>query len=300
MYNADQLHVDLMKTFQDRYPGFRAMRFIFSSVPGGGKSTVLASVPIPKDKKRICMDNEDSMAYLDAGPDGIDILTPNRLQFRMHRKAFPTLEDYSKYYQGIKKGSDAGAFCIDNIAIMQDLIVQWMSENTSNYQKMHSMFASFDAVSSLPNAGIVTKVWARGADGSFWAAAKAIPRQIILTCIKQGVHFLGTTEEGNVWEGYGTPSAKITGKKAKLWDVWLRYTDAVISLTRNVNSREAPMGELYANQPKMRLQGMNPRFPMDWERFVKEIEASAKRSEKDIPEEFRVKEKQNLYEDANE
>ena len=103
MYNANLLHERLMSAFQSRYPGFRSMRFVFSSEPGGGKSTVLASVPVPNGKARICFDNEDSMAYLDAGQEGTDIYTPRRQQFRMHRLVFPSIEDYARYFQHIQK-----------------------------------------------------------------------------------------------------------------------------------------------------------------------------------------------------
>jgi len=90
MYDANLLHERLMHTFRSRYPGFRALRFVFSSEPGGGKSTVLASVPVSDSKTRIIFDNEDSMAYLDAGAEGEDVYTPRRQQFRMHRIVFRT------------------------------------------------------------------------------------------------------------------------------------------------------------------------------------------------------------------
>ena len=288
MYKANQLHERLMAAFQNRYPGFRAMRFIFSSEPGGGKSTILASVPVVTGRARVIMDNEDSMAYLDAGKEGVDVYTPNRLQFRMSRKVFPILEDYAVIYEAIKRSPvKAGAFCVDNIAIFQDLIVEYVAKNASAPANVRTMLKHFDADTNLPNDGLI-KTWVYNHDGNFWKACKEIPKAFLFLCMKNGIHFLGSTEEGNVWQNYGTKEAKITGKRAKIWDVWMRYTDSIISLVRDVNKREPPFGQLYPNQPKMRLQGLNPKFRMDWEGFAIELEAAAKRTEVDIPKEAQV------------
>lgn len=287
-YNSTTLHERLMKAFTDRYPGFRAMRFVFSSEPGGGKSTLLASVPVPTGKMRIYMDGEDSAAYLDNGENGVDVYTPNRQQFRMKRKAFPTLNEYALLYQTIlKKPETVGAVCIDNAAIFQDMITMFLMENAAKPQTIRDLYAAFNATGGLVNDGLI-RTWSYNQDGNFWRAAKEIVKQLLLLCSKNCIHLLASTEEGNVWQNYGKKEAAIIGKKAKIWDVWYRYTDAIISLQREINSRKPPMGQLYPNQPKMRLQGFNPKFQMDWEGFIAELEASAKRTEADIPKEYRV------------
>jgi hypothetical protein len=285
-----------MATFRERYPNFRSMRMIFSGEPGSGKSVVLASVPVPTGKRRVAMDNEDSMAYLDNKDKG-DIYTPNRQQFSMVRTAFPDLETYGKYFQAVKKQDNVGAYLIDNIAIFQDIIKSTMINLAPNAVELRRVFRLFDAESVLPNNGLISKVWPYNQDGNFWTCAKEIPKQIILLCMKKEIHFLGSTEEGNVWQDYGKPNAKIVGKKAKIWDAWYRYTDMVISLKRDVNSHNPPVGQLYPNQPKMRLQGFNPSFTMDWPGFIAELKAANQRTEVEVPESARVNTGPEVFEE---
>lgn len=296
MYDRDLLHKEMMDAFKSIYPGFSTLKIIFSGEPGSGKSTVISSVPVPAIKHRIVLDNEDSCAFLDAGKDGGDIYEPRRQQFQMIRMRFPTLEMYAEVYRKMKTEPDKiGALAIDNLAIFQDLIVSFMQANAGDYNKIKAVFKSFDVATALPNYGIVTKVWTKNPDGSFWASAKAIPKQMMLQAARSGIHFIGTTEQANVWADYGTAEAKIVGQKAKMWDVWYRYTDCVIGLVRDPNSTQPPKGQLYPNQPKMRIQGLNPTFPMDWAGFINEIRESQKR-DADIPEDKQVKVKE-VYEE---
>jgi hypothetical protein len=288
-YNSHKLNEELGTAFRNFYPSFRALRMIVSSYPGGGKSTLLASVPVLDGYTREVFDHEDSEAFLDAGVDGEDMYTPRRQQFRMHRITYPTLNDYADLYERIKKGEKIGALCIDNIAIFQDELKAAVMRLSANPATLRALYKRFDADSQLPVDGM-TKNWARYQDGVFWASLKLIPRQLITICNKQGVHFIGATEEGNVWEGYGTKDAKITGKKAKIWDAWYRYTDVVLSLSREVNTTKPPKAQLYPGMPKNRLQGMNPSWSMDWQGFVAEIDAANKRTGGDIPAEAMVKE----------
>ena len=55
-------------------------------------------------------------------------------------------------------------------------------------------------------------------------------------------------------------------------------------LQRDVNSTSPPWGQLNPLQPKLRLQGFNPRWRMDWKGFIDELSASIEREESDIPE----------------
>lgn len=286
-YDADQLYQELMTTFRERYPNFNSLRMIFSGPPGSGKSVVLASVPVAKGTRRLVMDNEDSMAYLD-NKDGPDIFTPMRQQFAMIREPFPDLIKYGQYFQAVKKQENAGAFMIDNIAIFQEMIKATMIRLAPTPAELRKVFKLFDADTALPNVGLISKVWPFSQDGNFWTCAKEIPKQILLMCMRKQVHFLASTEEGNVWKDYGTKTQKIIGKKAKIWDVWYRYVDTVISLKRDVNKHEAPVGQLYPNQPKMRLQGFNPSFTMDWPGFIAELKAANERTEVEVPEEAKV------------
>ena len=118
--------------------------------------------------------------------------------------------------------------------------------------------------------------------------AKAPFKNLMLACARQKVLFVGSTEEGNVWQNYGQTGQKIAGKKGKFFDVWLRYADAVIILSRDVNSRSAPQGSVNPHQSKMRIQGLNPKWTMDWQGFVTELEAAKLRSDEAIPEEAKV------------
>ena len=291
MYNAYALNERLMRAFQARDPNFRALRMIFSSEPGGGKSTVLASVPVAAGKQRLIFDNEDSMAYLDGGKDGVDVYTPRRQQFAMIRMVMPSLWDYARYFRALKADPEGriGAVGIDNLSMLQDLIKQTLVQEASNPAQLLELFKAFDAATALPNLGLVRK-WASASQPGpeFWATAKVIPQQIMLTCMKLGIHLVMSTEQGNVWEGYGTDKAKVVGKKAKIWDVWYRYTDLVVSLKRDLNSTHPPRGMLFINQPKNRLQGLNPSWQMAWEGFIGELEEASERTSVDIPEEAKV------------
>ena len=295
-YNANTLNEELGTAFRNFYPSFRALRMIASAYPGGGKSTLLASTPVSDGYVRVVMDHEDSQAFLDAGVDGQDVYTPRRQQFKMQRIVYPTLNDYADLYQKIAKGGKVGAVCIDNIAIFQDELKATVMGLASNPASIIALFKKFEVESQLPVAGLM-KNWARYQDGAFWAALKLIPRQIITICNKNNVHFIGATEEGNVWEGYGTSNAKIVGKKAKIWDAWYRYTDVILSLSREVNTTKPPKAALYPGMPKNRLQGMNPTWTMDWENFIVEINAANKRTSVDIPEEAMVSEVASAGED---
>jgi hypothetical protein len=258
---------------------------------------LLASVPTPEGKQRLVLDNEDSMAYLDAGREGEDIYSPTRQQFKMVRKAFPELVDYASYYKTIKaKPEKIGALLIDNIAILQDLIVSFAISGASNPNDVKAMWNEFDQGQVLPHPNLMRN-WGNTQDGRFWQCVKAIPAALLLVCMKNGLHFIGSTEEGNVWENYGKPGAKIIGKKAKIWDKWYQYTDFVISLKRNPNGHEPPLGSLYPNQPKMRLQNMNPSWVMDWEGFAKELEESYKREGIEVPVEFQIKMEEEVMEE---
>lgn len=286
-YNSNTLNEELGTAFRNFYPSFRALRMIVSSYPGGGKSTLLASVPVLDGYTRETFDHEDSMAFLDAGETGTDVYAPRRQQFRMHRVTYPTLADYADVYERIAKGEKIGAVCIDNIAIFQDELKATIMRLATNPPALRALFKRFDVDSQLPVDGL-TKNWARYQDGAFWAALKLIPRQIITICNKHNVHFIGATEEGNVWENYGQTNAKITGKKAKIWDAWYRYTDVVLSLSREVNTTNPPKAQLYPGMPKNRLQGMNPSWTMDWSNFIVEINAANKRTSAAIPAEAMV------------
>lgn len=288
MYNAHDINERMIAAFRGKYPNWRSLRLIVSSTPGGGKSTLLASTPIPEGKTRLILDNEDSMAYLDAGREGVDVYTPNTLQFKMIRFPFPTIEDYAKVFQTIvQKPESIGAICIDNIAVFQDTIHQFLTQNASTPKIIVDTYAKFGAAHALPNTALIA-TWSRNQDGNYWRCAKLIPTAFLLQCSKSMIHFVGSTEEGNVWENYGKTGAKIVGKQAKIWDVWYRYTDLVISLVRDVNKREPPKGQLYPNQPKNRIQGLNPTWIMDWEGFVKELQEANKRTSKDIPQNLQV------------
>jgi hypothetical protein len=292
------LNDDLMKALTEMYPGARSIRLIASGEPGCGKSTLLASVPVAEGKQRYALDFEDSMAYLDAGAEGIDVYTPRRQAFKMKRYVFPSIENLGKVVAAVNEGKGSiGALIIDNIAILQDEIVNYLAASGGDHKKLQATFASFGVLSALPNPGL-TKTWTYNHDGTFWSACKAIAKGTILSCSKAGIHFIASTEEGNVWVNYGKPDAKITGKKAKIWDAWYRYTDLVVSLKRDANKTEPPTGSLYIDQPKMRLQGFNPKFRMDWAGFVAEMQAAKGRTDADIPKEVQVEIPQESFSEA--
>jgi hypothetical protein len=79
--------------------------------------------------------------------------------------------------------------------------------------------------------------------------------------------------------------------------VWFKYFDMVIMLKRDANSTKPPFGEVNLLQPKMRLQGFNARWPMDWEGFISELKSSLVREDPNIPLEVQIK-TENLYEEG--
>src|SRR4051794_25045118 len=87
-YDADALHQRLISAI-----GTTPV-ILLSGPVGSGKSTILASAPVPNGKDRRIYDYEDSMPYLDAGKDGTDLYTPAHQRFRMVRKSFPDMTDF--------------------------------------------------------------------------------------------------------------------------------------------------------------------------------------------------------------
>lgn len=283
-YDADALHQRLVAAL-----GVTPV-IIFSGATGVGKSTVLASAPVPKGKERRVLDHEDSMPFLDAGPQGADLYTPAHQKFRMNRTAFPKLEDYGKLFAALKAPQNTiGVVGVDNIKLLQDQMVEAMIYHSAKPKDLRDFMAQFDSRLAVPNIDRRVQAWQNQTDAAFWDASKAPFKQLLLLCKRQHVMFLGSTEEGNVWENYGQQGQRVIGKKGKMLDVWVRYADAIIFLKRDVNKREAPTGMVNPAQPKMRIQGLNPTWPMDWPSFIAELEAAKKRTDEAIPDEAKVR-----------
>jgi hypothetical protein len=279
---------ELMNTIMGKYPNFRTWRIVFSGPTGSGKSVAAASFPTPEDKQRTVFDFEDSMAYIDATETGVDIYTPRKQRFRMKRYIYPTLHDIGEVYQKIKTGTSDISVCVfDNVAIFQDNIVSGLQANATNVAFVRELFKSFGAASALPFDSQIQK-WGYQKDPTFWNSAKAIPKAFIMEAMKQGVHLVATSEEANVWTDYGTSKAKVIGQKAKIWDVWMRYFDMVVFLDRDVNKTDPPHGSVNPLQPKQRLQGLNPKWVMDWPGFIAELKVSMTREEPEIPDSAKV------------
>jgi len=276
----------LMDTIQSRYPNFQTWRIVMAGSVGSGKSVAAASFPTPEDKIRQVLDFEDSMAFIDAGEDGQDVYTPRKQRYSMRRLIYPTLYQIAEILSSLDKG-EIGILVLDNIAVFQDNIVQALQAYCDNPKTIRDLYKSYGAEGALPFDSQIRR-WATNKDPGFWSVAKAIPKALVMTAMKNRVHLIGTTEESNVWQNYGSANAKVIGKKAKIWDIWFRYFDAVIMLKRDVNSTEPPWAELNPLQPKLRLQGFNPRWKMDWAAFTEELTASLDRDEPEIPEELQV------------
>ncbi len=258
-----------------------ALRLLFTGPVGSGKSTVLASVPVPAGKTRLVLDFEDSMAYLDAGPDGEDLYLPRRHVFRMERLVFPALSEVAEACERLLAAdASIGALVIDNISLLQDQIADLLQ--SGNVRQIRNVFARFGVDHFLPVDGMLAR-WAQQRDPSFWAALKLIPKRLVLTCLKHRIHFVASTEEGNLWKNYGKTNAEVIGKKANALKTWMQFTDAVIYLERDPNTLSAPLGKINPLQPKMRIQGMNPSWPMDWPGFVAELESASLRDQQPIP-----------------
>ena len=286
---------ELMGTIQSRYPNFQTWRIIVSGSVGSGKSVAAASFPTPENKIRMVLDFEDSMAFIDAGEDGDEVYSPRKQRFAMRRLIYPTLNQIAEVQNELSDGK-IGVLVLDNIAIFQDNIVLALQTFCDQPKTIRDLFRSFGVSSSLPFDSQI-KRWANQKDPSFWTAAKAIPKALIMEAMKNKVHLLGTSEEANIWKNYGTADARVIGKRAKIWDVFFRYFDAVIMLQRNINSTNPPWGQLNPIQPKLRLQGFNPKWQMDWAGFSDELAASLEREEPKIPEELQIK-VEEMFEEA--
>lgn len=277
----------LMDTIRSKYPNFQTWRIIMAGSVGSGKSVAAASFPTPEDKVRLVLDFEDSMAFIDAGEDGQDVYTPRKQRFAMRRLIYPTLHQIAEVQNNFSSG-DTGVLVLDNIAIFQDNIVQALQSYCNNPKSIRELYQAFGVDNSLPFDSQI-KRWANQKDPGFWNAAKALPKALIMAAMKSGVHIIGTSEESNIWKNYGTPNARVIGKRAKIWDVFFRYFDAVIMLQRDVNTTNPPWGNLNPLQPKLRLQGFNPKWQMDWAGFAGELAASLEREEPEIPRELQIK-----------
>ncbi len=292
-YPNDDLHNRLMTAMKTVYPGFSNLMLLVSGPTGTGKSFVAASFPVLAGKTRYFGDSEDSMKFVDGGKDCVDYYAPRRYRFHMTREKMPDMATYLKMYQALCKFPDKlGVFGFDNIAVLQDTVYQYLINTSGNPAEIRGMWKAFNVAHLLP---VDTKIrkWgtAQRPEPEFWTAAKAIPYAFLMACLRLNINFIGTTEESNVWTNYGSSDAKVVGKKAKLWDVWLRYTDGVITLQRDPNPDKAtglpqpPTGYINTHNPKMRIQGLNPKWVMDWPHFIAELEVAAKREAETIPPE---------------
>ncbi len=63
----------------------------------------------------------------------------------------------------------------------------------------------------------------------------------------------------------------------------------VVRTAEDINAARPPRGQVLPAQPKMRIQGLNPTWTMDWPGFITELEAAAKRRNEKIPVEAQVK-----------
>ena len=285
----------LMDTIRSRYPNFQTWRIVMAGSVGSGKSVAAASFPVEEGKERLVLDFEDSMSFIDAGEDGIDVYTPRKQRYAMRRIIYPLVSDVAEVQNSLADGN-TGVLILDNIAVFQDNIVQYLSANSGAPKHIKSMFEAFGILNVLPFDSQI-KRWGTQKDPGFWNVAKAIPKALIMSAMKAGVHIIGTSEESNVWQNYGTQNAKVIGKKAKIWDVWMRYFDAVVMLKRDVNTTEPPWAQLNPLQPKLRFQGFNPKWKMDWPEFTKELIASMDREEPEIPEELQISTEDTFEED---
>jgi DNA polymerase III delta prime subunit len=284
VYDADVLYKRLMEAVNNEAP-----TLIFSGPPGAGKSTVLAAVPVEKGKERRVYDHENSMKSLDGGLAGIDLYSRRHQRFRMNRKRFPKLEDYATLFSELKTGKHSlGAIMIDNIVLFQEQMSSAMNALCLTPPKLKELFGKFDVPAGVFPHDKIIMGWRERADAKFWDVLKQPFAKLLLACQRENVMFVGSTEEGNIWENYGQTGQRIIGKKAKVLDVWLRYSDGVIFLKRDANAADAPRGSINPAQPKMRLQGLNPSWVMDWPSFIGELEAAQTRLNEEIPAEARV------------
>jgi hypothetical protein len=208
----------------------------------------------------------------------------------MVRTAFPKLStDFAALFAELgKPGHNIGMVGIDNAALMQDKIIEAIQAQAGDLKALQEFMAKFNAKASVPNMVKRVEKWRTETDAAFWAVAKAPIREFVLRCKEQKVLLVVSSEESNVWENYGQTGQRVVGKKGKLWDVWMKYADAMVYLKRDVNKREAPTGQVNPQQAKQRIQGLNPTWRMDWPSFVAELETAKARTDEVIPEEAKV------------
>jgi hypothetical protein len=259
---------------------------IVSGSCGSGRSTVLASVPVPEGKQRIALDFSDSMAYLDSGREREDVYQPRKQQFHMERMVFPAFEDVMDVFIRLAE-PDCGALIVDDIKMMQGVIKREFVQCASEPKVLKRMLEEVGADEDLPGEEAI-RGWASGDNKSLWEAAHGLVRSLMRLVIERGIHFVGSTKEFNVWENWNSPSARIVDRQADLWDPWYAYTDLVFSLERAPNYAGAPTARLYRYAPKSRIQGLNPSWMMEWPSFDKELEAAGKRTSETIPSRSRI------------
>lgn len=281
MYSAKDLDTSIR-----RHNKGRPIRLIVSGPSGSGRSTVLASVPVPEGKQRITLDFSDSMAYLDAGKDGEDIYQQRKQQFHMERVVFPAFEDVLHVFTRLVQ-PDCGALVVDDIKLMQGVIKREFVQCASEPKVLKRMLEDVGADEDLPGEEII-RGWATDTNKLFWEAAHGLVRSLMRLVIERDIHFVGSTKEFNVWENWGSAGARIVDRQADMWDPWYAYTDLVFGLERAPNYAGAPMARLYRYAPKSRIQGLNPSWMMEWPSFDKELEAAGKRTSETIPAKSRI------------
>jgi hypothetical protein len=281
MYSATELDAKLREHNKGR-----PIRLVVSGSSGSGRSTVLASVPVPEGKQRIALDFSDSLAYLDAGLEGEDVYQPRRQQFHMERVIFPAFEDILHLFAKLVQ-PECGALIVDDIKLMQGVIKRAFVQCSSSPKVLKRMLAEVGADEDLPGEEAI-QGWGMDTTKSLTEAMHGLVRSLMRLVIERGIHFVGSTGEFNVWENWNSPTARIVDRQSDLWSIWSAYTDLVVGLERTPNYAAAPIARLYRYAPKTRIQGLNPSWVMEWASFIKELEAAGKRTTETIPAKDRI------------
>lgn len=270
---------------------------IITADPGHGKTETALRFQVPgkKQTKRLVLDYEARITQYQGEKDD---LKRHLWAFDIYPGEFetPNADQLAALYAGIKDGSiKPDVLIIDNVVLFQDELTLMCSDK-GVATKLAQAFGIYDRYKMF-----IDYNWRIG-DAAWWGLVKAIIKELLLTCRKQRINVVVTTELKNVWQNYGSRDknkpAKILGKTAKLLAPWLQIMDAIWQLSRKVKDdegkpvmKDAPTVQIDPFSPKASLVGIPPRFEFtDWKQIWQWIEERGAPTKEDfakveVPEE---------------
>ena len=218
--------------------------------------------------ERLVMDFEYRTAYYHSN-DGKD--HPEKLLYAFDLFEAFTLESFIDLYKQITSGEfKYNMLGIDNATMFQQYLLDFVQTQAD----ARTLAKAFRGVYAQNRLFIETRFRATDA-GGIYTLIKTVIGEFSRALRGAGIDVIITAQAHNVWENYGTKSAKILGQTAHLHAPWLQFADLVYMLSRSTTSADkkrtiqgAPRAAADPFAPKASIVGAPTSFTLStWKDF---------------------------------